>query len=39
MLFLGYQKICCVFAAGLFTAGYHNITEGTGCYKQASLVN
>ena len=39
MHFSGYQKICCLFAVGLFMVDCRNVIGGTGFYKGAALVN
>jgi len=39
MWFLGYQRVWCMFAAGLFAVDYRNVTDGTCFYKEAVLVN
>jgi hypothetical protein len=39
MQFSGYQRVGCMFAAGLFTVDCRNVTEGMCFYKEAALFN
>jgi len=39
MQFSGYQRICCLFAIGLFTVDCRDVIGGTGFYKGTAMVN